>query len=212
MIVMHMGFWVMLDKSIPYFNIILIRKYNTKYCEERLPKWFHYESFKSGDEVHWAEIETSVLEFSEESEAMKYFDREYLKYKKELSERCIFITTEEGQKVGTATAWWNTRNEIRVPSIHWVSIKPDYQNMGLGKSIVSKVIKTSIELDGDKDSFLHTQTWSYHAVGIYLQAGYKILRDGTFGKYQNDYEAALPYLKEKMGKRFSIERDTMTLS
>ncbi|GIN88828.1 hypothetical protein J6TS2_52140 [Heyndrickxia sporothermodurans] len=42
------------------------------------------------------------------------------------------------------------------------------------------------QLEGDKDIFLHTQTWSYKAIGIYLKAGFNILEDGSFAKYKND--------------------------
>ena len=201
----------MLDKSIPYFNVLLMRKRNADFRAEPLPEGFRFDLFQPGDEVHWADIETGVLEFPKAGDAREYFEREYLIYEKELSERCLFISTEKGQKAGTATAWWSTRNGIKVPSIHWVSIKPDFQRMGLGKAIVSKALKTSIEMDGDRDSFIHTQTWSYPAIGIYLQSGYRILRSGTFGHYRNDYEEALPWLRDKMGDYFSIERDTIAL-
>jgi ribosomal protein S18 acetylase RimI-like enzyme len=202
----------MLDKSIPYFNILLMRKQKTEFQNNPLPKGFHFEFFQLGDEQSWADIETSVLEFSDNNEALEYFEREYLKFTNELFQRCIFIVTDHGEKVGTAIAWWSTRNNKRVPSIHWVSIKPDFQNMGLGKSIVNKAISTSIKIDGDFNSFIHTQTWSYAAIGIYLKSGYKILRNGTFANFQNDFEKALPYLESKMGSRFSMERDTTPIS
>jgi len=202
----------MLDKSIPYFNILLIRKQNTELNNSSLPEGFHFEYFQWGDEQAWAEIETSVLEFTHKNDALTYFEKDYLLYQKELAERCIFISTEHGEKIGTATAWWSMRNKLKVPSIHWVSIKPEFQDLGLGKAMVNKAIRVSINMDGDSDSFIHTQTWSYRAIGIYLKSGYKILRNGTFAHFQNDYENALPYLKEKMGNRFSIERDTISFS
>ncbi|MDC7223635.1 MAG: GNAT family N-acetyltransferase [Spirochaetales bacterium] len=202
----------MLDKSLPYFNILLMRKQKTDFERPPLPEGFHFEFFQRGDEEDWADIETSVLEFSHQKEALEYFKKEYLIYGKDLSDRCIFVSTEQGRKVGTATAWWSTRHRSRVPSLHWISIIPEYQKRGLGKALVSKALDMSLRLDGDLDSFIHTQTWSYPAIGIYLNSGYKILRNGTFAHFQNDYEKALPYLKEKMGKRFSPEKHTTSLS
>lgn len=201
----------MLDKSIPYFNILMIRKPNTELNDDILPIGFHYEFFQPGDEKNWADIETSVLEFPNQSDALSYFKKEYLMYPNELTRRCVFISTNAGEKIGTATAWWSTRNQKKVPSIHWVSIKPEFQNLGLGKSLVNKILRISMEMDGDVESYIHTQTWSYPAIGIYLKAGYKILRKGTFASYRNDYKKALPLLHKKMGIRFSIERDTTFL-
>ena len=131
----------MLDKSVPYYNVIMTRREKSRLNPVPLPAGFHYEFFRAGDETHWAEIETGVLEFAERSEARKYFEKEYLVYESALSERCIFISTENGQKAGTATAWWSRRKGIKVPSIHWVSIRPEFQGSGLGKAIVSGQLK-----------------------------------------------------------------------
>lgn len=202
----------MLDKSIPYYNIIMTRIGGTPLREYNLPKGFRFTRFQPGDEREWADIETRVLEFSDEEEARTYFQKEYLPYGKELSERCYFVSTAEGRKIATATAWWSHRNQVRVPSLHWIAVSPDFQGLGLGKALVAKALSASIVLDGDRDSFIHTQTWSYSAVGIYLKAGYNILREGTFARYPNDYGLALPYLNEKMGRRFSEERDSIILT
>jgi hypothetical protein len=50
-------------------------------------------------------------------------------------------------------------------------------------------------LEGDKDIFLHTQTWSYKAIGLYLKASFEILESESFGHYKNDYEKAMPILR-----------------
>jgi len=201
----------MLDKTIPYYSVIMIREKAREFREIPLPEGFHYDLFKPGDEEDWARIETGVHEFPGTGEARKYFEKEYLIYERELSERCLFLSTERDEKIGTATAWWSFRQESRVPSLHWVSLLPGYQKRGLGKSLISRAMGISAELDGNGDSFIHTQTWSYPAIGIYLQGGYRILRKGTFGNYRNDYEEALPYLQRKMGRYFSADRDTTIL-
>jgi GNAT superfamily N-acetyltransferase len=201
----------MLDKSIPYYNIIMMRKKGTELRENPLPEGFRFTCFQPGDEKEWARIESSVLEFSRQEEALTYFQKEYLPHGSDLSERCLFVSTESDRKIATTTAWWSSRNQIRVPSLHWIAVDPEFQGLGLGKALVGKALVASISLDGDRESFIHTQTWSYSAIGIYLKAGYSILREGSFARYPNDYMRALPYLKEKMGSRFSEARDTIAL-
>ncbi|MDC7220502.1 MAG: GNAT family N-acetyltransferase [Spirochaetales bacterium] len=188
-----------------------MRKKGTKIPHYPLPEGFRFEFYQPGDERCWAEIKTSVLEFSHLQEALKCFEKDYLDHIDELRRRCLFLVTDQGEKVGTAMAWWSTRDELRVPSIHWVSIKPEYQNLGLGKALVCQAVNLSIELDGDRDSFIHTQTWSYPAIGIYIKSGYKILREGHFACFPNDYSKALPYLRDKMGTRFHIDNDTTVI-
>lgn len=81
--------------------------------------------------------------------------------------------------------------------MHWIAIKPEYKNKGLGLSIVNKILELSILLDGDKNNYVHTQTWSYEAIGIYIKARFKIIRSGTFANFNNNFYKALPYLKVK---------------
>jgi GNAT superfamily N-acetyltransferase len=188
----------MLDKSIPYYNIIMKRNPGTPVAEPLLPKGYMFVPYCEGDEESWAEIETSVGEFDSIPEALKYFNVNYLTHLKDLMNRSFFIATTSGEKVATATCWQRYYDGLRVPSFEWIAVKPGYQGLGLGKAVVFEGMKRMIEFEGDVPVYLHTQTWSYRAVGIYLQAGFNFLESGSFGGYKNDYEKALPILKEKM--------------
>jgi hypothetical protein len=55
-----------------------------------------------------------------------------------------------------------------------------------------------LRIEGDRDFFLHTQTWSYKAINIYLQAGYEFVKEEAFAGYTNDYEKAMEILKDKI--------------
>ncbi len=191
----------MLDKKIPYYNVIMLRKQGTKIKEVICPKGYDFVSYQTGDEKAWAEIETSVLEFDNVEKSLSYFDKYYKPYQEELKKRCLFIENDKHEKVATFTIWWDDD----YPSVHWVAVKPNYQGKGLGKAIVYQGIKHSITLLGDVDIYLHTQTWSYKAIGIYQKAGFKILEEGSFAHYKNDYEAAIKILKDKL----EVNNDTI---
>lgn len=188
----------MLDKTLPYFNIIMKRLKGTEFPKVILPDGFSFSSFVDGDEIYWAEIETSIGEFDNVEEALNCFRNEYLTNINELKKRLIFIQNKEGKKVGTLTNWWNYSQGVRDPSIHWVGIIREFQGLGLGKAIVFEGMRRMIELEGDRDLFLHTQTWSYKAINIYIQAGYKIVNDETFGDYINESEKAMPIIRDKI--------------
>lgn len=74
-------------------------------------------------------------------------------------------------------------------------LKKEYQGIGLGKALVSECLNRFLLLEGDREIFLHTQTWSYKAIGLYLKAGFEIVSDHSFAHYKNDYDKALPILK-----------------
>lgn len=181
----------MLDKSIPYYHVLMVRKKGTLVKDYKLPEGFEFVLFKSGDEKEWAEIETTVGEFDSAADALVYFQRNFLPYLDELERRCIFIKNNKGEKVATLTIWWRYTGNRRDPWIYWVAVKPEYQGLGLGKAIVFEGMRRFIEIEGDRDVYLHTQTWSYKAINIYREAGFEITKEKGLGGYENnDYEKA----------------------
>ncbi|MBL4937618.1 GNAT family N-acetyltransferase [Clostridium sp. YIM B02515] len=158
----------MLDKSIQYYDVLMKRKIGTVISNPSLPPGFTFSFFKLGDEKSWAEIETYVGEFEDEKRT----------------------------KVATITSWWNYTELKRDPWIHWMAVKPQYQGLGLGKAIVFKAMMNLREIEGDKDVYLHTQTWSYKAINIYKKAGFDITSERGLGGYENNnYGEALFILK-----------------
>ncbi len=111
-----------LDKTLPYFNVIMKRRAGLPIAIHGLPSGFSIRVFVPGDEVPWAGIETAVGEFMTEGEALTYFQSTYLPCSDELARRCVFVRGADGGAVGTITSWWNTTKERRDPSVHgWPS-------------------------------------------------------------------------------------------
>ncbi len=167
----------MLDKSLPYIDIIM-RRNPAPPPVPALPPGYRFGFFgENGDEKSirdWAEIEASVLEFDDTGSAEKYFRREFLPYKNELYRRMRFIITTDGRRVGTATSWWQIYNGIRNPWVHWVAVRPEFQSKGLGRALIYEVTRLMHEIEGETYFYLHTQTWSYKAVFLYESAGFEI--------------------------------------
>ena len=186
----------MLDKSIPFYRVMMKREKGSPLKEFKLPDGFVFSLFSSGDEKEWAEIETSVGEFDTKEDALEYFQKNYLPYLNELERRCIFIEDDKGKKIGTLTIWWRNIGVKRDPWIQWVAIRPEYQGLGLGKAIIFEGMKRLIEIEGDKDVYLNTQTWSYKAINIYRKAGFNIIDGRELAAFKNDeYDKAMEILK-----------------
>ena len=184
----------MLDKSVPHFDILMHRKKGEPLVHFPLPEPFKYRLFKEGDENDWAEIETSVLEFDSEAEALDYFQKTFLPFINEIKRRCLFIEAPSGKKIATTTVWWEYTEKRRDPWIHWVAVHPDYQGLGLGKAIAAKAIELMTEIEGERDFYLHTQTWSHRAVRIYEQLGFEITAEKNLNGFSNDnYEKAVAF-------------------
>ncbi|MCL2815592.1 MAG: GNAT family N-acetyltransferase [Oscillospiraceae bacterium] len=191
----------MLDKSIPYFDVLMLRKKGVPVPRFTLPDGFTFSFFQAGDEKSWAEIETSVLEFSDESDALTYFQETYMPLAPELEKRCLFIENHQNTKIATSTAWWDYTGIRRDPWLHWVAVNPQYQNLGLGKAIISKATQLMLEIEGDRDFYLHTQTWSHKAIKIYEQMGYRVTDEKNLRGYTNEnYEKAMAVLNQVYAK------------
>lgn len=162
-----------------------------------MTKGFNFVSYQSGDELAWAEIETSVLEFDKVEVAVEYFKTNYVPYQAEVKRRTIFIQNEKGEKIATFTAWWNYTGNRRHPFMHWVAVKPQYQGLSLGKAIISKGISLMVEIEGDCDMYIPTQTWSHKAIKLYRWAGFDFeTKESAPGGFENQTADALQILKK----------------
>jgi len=193
----------MLDKTIPYANLKMIRRAGTPIPDYPLPEGFRFVFYKDGDEADWARIETSAGEFDSEFAALLRFKEDFIPQADELYRRLLFIETEDGVKVATANAWWSYIDEDREAWLHWVSVAEEYQGLGLGKAITSRVTRLLKEIEGDVDFYLNTQTWSYKAINIYKQFGYEPTDEKRlYGKdTKRDYKKAIKILAKLEKKR-----------
>jgi len=194
----------MLDKSVPFAKIKMVRKAGTPLPDFPLPEGYKFVLFKDGDEKDWARIETSAGEFDSEFAALLFFKEEFMPYVDELYRRCLFIENKDGKKVATSTAWWSFVEDERRAWLHWVSVDAEHQGLGLGKAIVSEVTKLLEEIEGDVDFYLSTQTWSYKAINIYKNSGYMPTDEKALypGKIKRDYKKAIKILS-KLGINFT---------
>jgi GNAT superfamily N-acetyltransferase len=182
----------MLDLSVPYVSFVMKRNPGTPIPEYNLPEGYKFKMYEPGFEKDWARIETSVLEFDDELDALLHFQKEYLADPGEAERRCIFIENDKGERIATSSAWWKYNGNRRDPCVHWVAVNPNYQGKGLGKAIVIETLRLLMEIEGDKAYYLSTQTHSHRAVFIYEWAGFHITDErNIIGKENDDYDEAI---------------------
>ena len=161
----------MLDKSVPYISVIMLKE-NKDYPVYYLPPEYRFQMYKEGTEEQWAELEASVDEFSDKKSALEHFKKEYFPRKNELPQRMVFIR-KGANMLATGTLWDGDHFGRPLPRIHWVSVHPEYQGRGLAKVLMAQLLNIHKELGEKYPIYLTTQTWSYKAINIYLQFGFK---------------------------------------
>lgn len=160
------------DQRIKYYELRLqgsleeIREYE-------LPSGYHYEFYRDGDRDAWIEIEKSAKEFSSYEQGLEAWNRYYFGREQELLNRMVFVVTESGEKVATATAFYDIagKNEPNIGWLHWVAVKREYQGKGLSKPLLSYVFGIMKKL-GYTHAKIPTQTTTWLACKIYLDFGF----------------------------------------
>jgi ribosomal protein S18 acetylase RimI-like enzyme len=184
----------MLDKSIPYRDIIMRADRVSSDFSLRLPENVSIKTYDTGDEKEWAAIETSVGEFDCVIKAEERFAKDFLGIPSEARRRCFFALSPQGEYAGTCSAWFERTGKNETGLLHWFAVRPEYQGMGIGTALLKRVMQFFVE-ENTFPVYLHTQTWSHKAIRLYVKAGFCILKDAAFYKNGNDYEQAVTILR-----------------
>ena len=166
----------MLDKSLPYQGFIMKMR-REKLSALRvpdLPAGYRFHLYEDGDEEHWARLESSVLEFPSHEKALAYFNHDYRDpFRAELYRRCVFVSTDGGLPVSTATAWFMESSLGHQAWLQWIATDPAHAGKGLGRAVIAKALSRYPETGPATDIYLHTQTWSHKAVYLYHRLGFE---------------------------------------
>ena len=171
------------DKRIKHYELLLESDLNNV-KEYLLPDGYHFEFYKDGDRDTWIEIEKSAKEFSNYDEGLNAWNRYYYEKENELLNRMVFIVNEQGEKIATATAFYdiNGKDKSGAGWLHWVAVKREYQGKGLSKPLITHILNIMKAL-GYTHAKIPTQTNTWLAVKIYLDLGFKPIPENAVNSY-----------------------------
>ena len=123
----------------------------------------------------------------------RYFERVYAPAGDEFWKRCFFLCDDADTPVGTCFVW---KAYGEVTTVHWYKVKKEWEGRGLGRALLSYVMKTVPA--SDYPVFLHTHVGCSRAVKLYSDFGFILLTDEKIGSRINHWKESLPYLRENM--------------
>ena len=161
------------DSRIRYYELML-RGDISAMAEIPLPAGYHYDMYRDGDRDAWIAIEQSAKEFVTWEQGLDAWKRYYADHTEELPGRMVFVANEAGEKVATATAYYDIRGIDQSGDgwLHWVAVRRDCQGKGLSKPMISHVIQIMKSL-GQTYAKIPTQTTTWLAVKVYLDLGFR---------------------------------------
>lgn len=187
----------MIDKSIPYYNVLM--RYDGPAVSEKpvAPKGYRFRGYRDGDEYAWARMEVDNKDFDTFDNAVTYFRSKYCGTPEKLQERFVGLENSSGELCGIVICWDDQRGTDLVSSVHWLVTDPKEQGKGIGGALVGMLLYRFSRMNA-LPIYLHTQPWSYVAIGIYSKAGFRLLKQDSFRGYENQTEHALPVLQKIM--------------
>ena len=161
------------DDRIPY-DVLMLERDLTDLPEISLPQGYHYERYKPGDSEAWIALEITAKEFRSSEEGEAAWQRYYAGHEQELEKRMSFVVDETGQKLATATAFYDIRtgDDGQTGWLHWVAVRRDTQGKGLSKPLITHTLQYMKKL-GYSRAVVPTQTTTWLACKIYLDLGFR---------------------------------------
>ena len=84
----------------------------------------------------------------------------------------FFIETDEGEKIATATAFYDIHGRDTSNGwLHWMAVKREYQGNGLSKPLITYVLRAMNKL-GYVSAKIPTQTNTWLACKVYMDLGF----------------------------------------
>lgn len=168
------------DTRVKYYELLLERKDLDALPEYTLPKGYRFVFYSPGDRDAWIDIEKEAKEFTSYDEGLDAWTRYYADREDELFDRMVFVENEQGEKVATATAFYDItgRDTSGAAWLHWVAVKRSYQGKGLSKPLIRYVLGIMKDL-GYSHAKIPTQTYTWLACKIYLDFGFTPIPQNT---------------------------------
>ena len=162
------------DSRIRYCSLLMETDDLDNIPEYALPQGYRFVFYQPGDSEAWIDIECSAKELTDHDHGVRTWQQYFGHVEHTLHERMIFIENEQGEKVATATAYYDENGDLPPQRgvVHWVAVRRDHQGKGLARPLISRVLQV-MKLRGHTEAVLHTQTTSWVAVRLYLQFGFR---------------------------------------
>lgn len=172
------------DERICFYELLLERELSD-IANYSLSAGYQFVPYSDGDREQWIDIEMSAKEFSDYEQGLEAWNRYYANSLTILPERMFFIENEKGEKVATATAFYDIhgRDTSGAGWLHWVAVRREYQGKGLSKPLITYVLNVMKNL-GYLHAKIPTQTNTWLACKVYLDLGFLPIKENLEHSYE----------------------------
>ena len=169
----------MIDKSIPYYPLIMCKCDTKDYPKYELPEGYEFVFYKDGDVEKWSEVQTAVGSFESGEIGTQVFLRDFVNGQVlNAEERVIFVKAPNGDYIATAALWDGDNFGDRKQRPHWIAVRDEHAGKGIAKAMLTFLMDLYNKLGYENDFvYLTTGTRNYPAIKLYEKFGFVIYDD-----------------------------------
>lgn len=162
----------MLDKSVPYHQVFMMKNVIEPATEYDLPEGFTFCEYKDGMALEWVRLQMFYELYDTFGDAIAYFKEMYLKQGMMIYKRLIFIKDENGIVIATGALWVGTHFGNVMHKIQGLAVHPQFRHRGLAKAIIARLYNIAVELECKGGLYTNVITWSYPAINLLFKMGF----------------------------------------
>ena len=163
----------MMDKTIPYIGVLMTNQIPESYPRCPLPQGYSLRAYEPGMENDWAALQVSVEHMDTPEKALEQFSTEFAGDIETFTRRSVFVYDEAGTLAASAVLWYGNHFGRTIAKVHWVAVAPAHQGRALCKAVMTLLMDMYHAQKLTGGIYLTSQTWSYKALNIYRQFGFK---------------------------------------
>ena len=163
----------MMDKSVPYIGVLMTCQTPAGYPRCPLPAGYSLRMYEPGMENDWAALQVSVEHMDSAEKALEHFRSEFGADPETLKNRAAFVFAPDGKLAASAILWYGNHFGRTLARVHWGAVAPEEQGKGLCKALMTGLMDLYHKFGLAGGLYLTSQTWSYKALNIYRQFGFK---------------------------------------
>jgi RimJ/RimL family protein N-acetyltransferase len=187
----------MTEAEIPDYNIFMMCEKLNKDALTELNADYYFRNCRPNELERW-----KAFPFDSETVPAEYDDfmnriiqDSYSSDMETFYNNTFFVCTKEDKPIATCSYW---KAYGKFNSIHWLKTLKEYEGQGLGRAVLSKIMR-KFDTE-DYPVYLHTQPGSFRAIKLYSDFGFKLLKGGQIGHRINELEKCLPILSKFIPK------------
>lgn len=164
----------MIDRSIPYMPVMMIRRDDAACPSCELPKGYAFDFCrKDTGKEEWIYVQYASGQMDDVDVIRKLYDSEFMDREQEIYRRMLFVRDENGKAVASASLWFGSPFGEEIDRIHWVATDCAHQGKGICRAMLKKLLELHYALGSRGGVYLISQTFSYAAINIYQEFGFE---------------------------------------